>query len=241
MDQAEAAAPIVTRTTTGAARSASRGGAEPIKPAAMAVWTALLVAGLVSLAPMLRSTSQEMTVYSLLQADDDDVRDALATLPAIDATADYFEAISERAMDLGPAAEQAALAAARRAVAKDPGRAFAWARIAYIESKGGKEPTPAAIAAIQASMKACPLCSPDLIRWRFNFVLAHWVSIEETMRRAAFEQADMLRWSGQNAEFLAEMRAKATARGIPYDAYRAAVNTPARTFDIATERGPAPN
>ena len=59
--------------------------------------------------------------------------------------------------------------------------------------------------------------------------------IPEALRRKAFEHADLLRWVGPNTEFLAEMRIKADQNGIPFDTYRAAVNTPARTRDI----GPA--
>ena len=84
-------------------------------------------------------------------------------------------------------------------------------------------------------MDACPLCNDEIIGWRFNFVLTNWASIPEALRGKAFEQADVLRWIGPNAEFLADMRVKALQNGIPFDAYRAAVNTPARTWDI----GPA--
>ena len=52
-------------------------------------------------------------------------------------------------------------------------------------------------------------------------------------RARAFEHADLLRWIGPNAEFLAEMRYKAGLKGIPFDAYRAQVKTPAPAWDIA--------
>lgn len=84
-------------------------------------------------------------------------------------------------------------------------------------------------------MDACPLCSQELIAWRFNFVLANWTSIPDPLRRRAFEHADLLRWIGPNAEFLAEMRVKAKQNGIPFDEYRAAVATPVRTWDITAE------
>jgi hypothetical protein len=60
----------------------------------------------------------------------------------------------------------------------------------------------------------------------------------EPMRRRAFEHADLLRWIGPNAEFLAEMRVKAKQNGIPFDDYRAAVETPVRTWDIMAGRAP---
>src|SRR5262249_19200884 len=116
----------------------------------------------------------------------------------------------------------------------DPSRAHAWARLAFLEYQGAQAATPKAVEAIDKSMAACPLCDGELVRWRFNFVLANWSSFPDPIRRKAFEQADMLRWAGStaDADFLAEMRAKALAAGIPYDAYRSAVNTPVRTLDI---------
>ena len=55
----------------------------------------------------------------------------------------------------------------------------------------------------------------------------------EAIRARAFEHADLLRWIGPNAEFLAEMRYKAGLNGIPFDTYRAQVKTPAPAWDIA--------
>jgi hypothetical protein len=81
----------------------------------------------------------------------------------------------------------------------------------------------------------------ELIRWRFNFVLANWTAVPEPLRRKAFEHADILRWMGDNSEFLAEMRIKAKQAGIPYDIYRSEVNTPVRSWDLEpVERRNAP-
>ena len=126
-----------------------------------------------------------------------------------------------------------AYVAASRATELDTSRAHAWAQLAHLETRraSGKV-NEAALNALTRSMDACPLCSEDLISWRFNFVLTNWNAIPDPLRRRAFEQADMLRWVGQHSEFLAEMRVKARQNGIPFDAYRAAVKTPARTWDI---------
>ncbi len=151
------------------------------------------------------------------------------------ATGAYFETIAEWAEVLDPDQPELALRAARRAVKADPDRAFAWARIAYVSGSETAALGEESIHALRASMTVCPLCDVDLVRWRFNHVLAHWDQMPEDIRRAAFTHADMLRWTGDNAEFLAEMRVKARQAGIPYDAYRAAVDTPVRTWEIEAE------
>jgi hypothetical protein len=146
---------------------------------------------------------------------------------------DFLEVTAEHSLRLSPADEAAAYLAAKKAVELDPSRAFAWAILAYVEARQAGELSQPAIDALARSMEACPLCDQDLIRWRFNFLLNYWKDAPEELRRKAFEQADILRWVGQNAEFLAEMRYKAGLAGIPFDAYRSAVDTPARSFDIA--------
>jgi hypothetical protein len=84
-------------------------------------------------------------------------------------------------------------------------------------------------------MDACPLCSEDLIRWRFNFVLANWSAMPEAIRTRSFEHAEFLSWSGEHAEFLAEMRIKSDIAGIPFDTYRAAVKTPANSWILTPD------
>ena len=146
---------------------------------------------------------------------------------------DYVETLAELAMQMPVADTGSAYVAASRATELDSSRAFAWAQLAYLETRraSGKV-NEASLNALTRSMDACPLCDDTLIGWRLNFVLANWTAIPEPLRKRAFEQADVLRWIGPNAEFLAEMRIKARQNGIPFDAYRAAVNTPARTWDI---------
>jgi hypothetical protein len=131
-------------------------------------------------------------------------------------------------MDVKPAQPAVALRAMQRAVAIDPSRAFAWANIAWLETIVDGRVTPEAQKALETSMTACTLCDPDLISWRFSFVLKHWAEIPEATRHLAFEQADMLRWKGDHAEFLAGMRIKAEAAD--------AVKTPVRNWEL----GPGP-
>jgi hypothetical protein len=197
------------------------------------LWIAVMAVGVVTLAPIVRFALVEIGDQSLAQANDTTVRQKLLQPLPKYAPADYFETIGELAMDVKPAQPEVALRAMKRAVAVDPSRAFAWANIAWLETAPTGHVTPEAEQALEASMRACTMCDLDLVGWRFNFVLAHWAEIPEATRRLAFEQADILRWKGDRAEFLAGMRIRAEAAGIPYAAYRAAVNTPVRKWEVA--------
>jgi hypothetical protein len=175
---------------------------------------------------MTRYARQQAQTWALLQ----NSNIVLAEDDTIVPSPDYFEVLSELATDPG-----SALTAARRTVEADPSRAFVWTRIAWLEAERAGRPSGASLDALVKSMDACPLCSTDLIRWRFNFVLANWSAMPETIRSRAFEHAEFLSWSGENAEFLAEMRVKSGLAGIPFDAYRAAVETPVNSWIVIPE------
>jgi len=199
-------------------------------------WVGLLTLGIAAIAPISHFALEEAQIVALQNADDVAAGQALELDWSQSTSPDYVETVSELAMQMPVVDTGSAYVAASRTVELDPSRAFAWAQLAELESRraSGKI-NEAALKALGNSMDACPLCNDELIGWRLNFVLANWESMPETLRRKAFEHADLLRWSGPNVEFLAEMRLKANQHGIPFDAYRAAVNTPARTWDI----GPA--
>jgi len=198
----------------------------------MLMWVGLIVVGLVTLAPVVRFAAIQIRDSSLAEADGAMITAKLAEDWPAQRSANYLETLSELALQLPAPDVDKALLAARRAVEADPSRAYAWATIAYLEAGKAKTATPASIDALGKSMDACPLCSAELVRWRFNFVLSNWGAIPEAMRRRAFEHADMLRWTDGNGEFLGEMQIKAARAGLPFDAYRSAVKTPVRGWDI---------
>lgn len=226
---------FVNATRAGASRTARKeaGRARRNGPAGVIIWAALPLLGVAALGPMLTLAEQESRTWMLLQKDNPGVAQAIQTSLSVPQTPDYLEILSELSLQLAKPDLGSAYAAAQAAVSVDPSRAHVWAQLAYLETQraGGQVNAPA-IAALTKSMDACPLCSQDLIAWRFNFVLANWKAIPDALRTRAFEQADLLRWNGPHAEFLAEMRVKARQAGIPFDAYRAAVKTHVRTWDI---------
>ncbi len=198
-----------------------------------ALWGGIILAGLATLFPIVNFAGKELETWTLLQAGDASVKADLAHGGPAGASPAYLEMLAELGVQDATRNTDAAYAAAQRAVKADPSRAGAWAELAWLDySKAGKV-TPAALDALEQSMDACPVCNQDLIRWRFNFVLANWRDVPDDLRRRAFEQADILRWVGQNREFLGEMRVKAELAGIPFEAYRSAVKTPVRGWDLA--------
>jgi hypothetical protein len=234
-----ASVPNVVRRNSadGAPRAAAREERSKTVLAGRAmIWTALLIIGAVTLLPIARFAALDLETWALLQADDTAVKRQLADLDPASAPADYLEALAELGVRPGTENLDAAYLAAAKATKIDPSRAHAWAQLAWLETRKSGKVTAAALDALIRSMNACPLCSQDLIRWRLNFVLANWGAIPEDLRRQAFEHADILRWIGQNREFLAEMRVKAEGAGIPFDDYRLSVATPVRTWDL----GPTP-
>lgn len=203
-------------------------------------WVALSVLGAAVIIPMIALVNEEARTMSLLAAGDAEVRTQLARDVSAEGNASFLETLAELSLEIPEPDLAAAEAAARKAVEIDPSRAHVWARLAWIEAQqAGGRVNETSLEALSRSMDACPLCSQELIAWRFNFVLANWSDVPDPVRRRAFEHADLLRWIGPNAEFLAEMRVKAKQNGIPFDEYRATVETPVRTWDITTERSPS--
>lgn len=201
-------------------------------PARVAGWSLTLAIGLAALVGVAMMTIDRLQTDLLLSAGDAEARETLGEVWPTGASGEYYEALGELVEVLEPENREMAQLAAERAVAADPTRAFAWARLAYFSLDEVGMATEDTLVALRASMEQCPLCDQALVRWRFNFVLSHWSQMPEIIRKLAFTHADVLRWSGNNSEFLAEMRVKANAAGIPYDAYRAAVDTPVRSWDI---------
>lgn len=233
-------ASVVTRTNKDAAR---KGKARPERSSASkgahaAMWTAVMIMGAITLIPITGYAQQEIQTWSLLQADEAGINRALAEDWKHSGSASYVEAISELSLDLPKPDLDVAKTAAERATSLDASRAHAWAAQAWFEYTKAGSVNPAVLDMLTKSMDACPFCDEALLRWRFNFVLANWAAIPEPLRVRAFEQADLLRWSGDNQLFLAEMGAKARQAGIPFDTYRAAVKTPVRTVDLVP--APAP-
>lgn len=204
----------------------------PVTALQVALWALMLAVGGGTLAMIAQATSTRLSDQLLVQ--DGPIGEGIAAAVNRPGSPDYFETLAELAMDQAPADLASAKAAAEKAVALEPTRAHAWARLAYLDWLGAKRLTPAGLDALGKSFAACPLCDAGLIRWRFNFVLANWGQIPEPMRRQAFEGADLLRWAGgtQDADFVAEMRTKAESAGIPFDAYRRAVQTPVKSWDV---------
>ena len=222
----------VIRSTGAAGTAPKQGRSKTFLAGRAMLWTALMIVGAATLIPIGGFAAREFETFTLVQADNAGIQKALGRNWPQGTSAAWLETASELGLYLEEPAIEPSLAAARRSVEADPTRASAWAKLAYLEySKAGKV-TPETIDALSKSMDACPFCDQDLIRWRFNFVLANWSVMPEAVRLKAFEQADILRWAGDNAEFLTEMKVASRQAGIPFGALQSAVNTPWRSWDL---------
>ena len=185
----------------------------------VAGWFALMALGAVAVVPMLGFAWQNAATWSLANSTPEDARAVLTSDWSGSNSADYLEAVAELSLQQPTPDEASAFVAARRATELDPSRAFAWATLAYLETRqaGGKV-NEVALDALTKSMDACPLCDQELIRWRFNYVLANWDDMPEAMRKRAFEHADLLRWGGRMRNFSRKCvtrRALAVFRSMP--------------------------
>lgn len=181
------------------------------------------------LVPIGDAIAREVSLQAMIQADHAAMEVYRPVLPGLQQV-DTLEAISEIALSADDL--DLALDSARKAASADPGRPFVWATLAYLETEKAGRASPAALEALGQSIAACPLCDEELIRWRFRYVLANWADIPEDLRKKTFETADILRWTGRNADFLAEMRVKSMAAGVPFDEYRAGVKSPVHTWEL---------
>jgi hypothetical protein len=143
-----------------------------------------------------------------------------------DAAAGYYDVRMRVGMRMAPSRLNGAAQSAEKVVARDPGNAFAWAVLAIAETKAEGGLTAKAEKNLRTSLKLCPMCDHDLTRLRFRFVLENWTLMPEDLRRAAFNEAETLRWSGRDAEFLAGMKLWARDHGVPYERYDALVKSP---------------
>ena len=191
--------------------------------AAIGGWAVLLVALIVALAGTLAATRRAYVTHSIVTASGQAALDILSRPMPRGASADAYEAYSELVLAADPLAIDLAALASEQVLERASDRPFVWARLAYSLSPSATDggPLPArAVEALARSMELCAVCSADLVRWRLNFVLAHWRSIPDSLRRQAFRDAESLRLSGEDAEFFADLRAIARRDGIPFDAYR---------------------
>ncbi|MDP3737865.1 MAG: hypothetical protein Q8R02_10770 [Hyphomonadaceae bacterium] len=224
---------VITRSK-GATAAIKPGRSQTFLAGRAMLWAMVMVIGGATLVPIGSFTVREFETFALVQANETSIQNALGRRWPASTPAPWLETLSELGLQLEKPAIESSLEAARQSVATDPSRASAWAKLAYLEYVKAGKVTPAALGALSKSMEACPFCDRALIRWRFNFVLANWAAMPEALRLRAFEQADVLRWTGENTEFLAEMKTTAVQAGIPFGALQSAVNTPWRSWDLET-------
>ncbi|MEM5516229.1 hypothetical protein WNY37_04660 [Henriciella sp. AS95] len=108
----------------------------------------------------------------------------------------------------------------------------ALARLSYLQTREAGQLTSAAAENLQKSIEQCGFCDRELLRWRLQFVLENWRDTPEQIRRKVFEGAEFLRWWHSDHAFLAEARAYAKRRLIPFNQYQRAVGSQIRPHEL---------
>lgn len=118
------------------------------------------------------------------------------------------------------------------ALDKNPDQPFAWALLAYFDSRSDSGLGETGLEALRESYDRCLVCNRELIHWRLEFILANWPKVSEDIRQSAFESADFLRWWYLEYDYLAELRTNAQEAGIPFAAYQRQIKTPVRPNEL---------
>jgi len=131
-----------------------------------------------------------------------------------------------------PEAAKIAISLTRASLSQQPQQPFAWAELAYYQSRLHGRVDDAALSAFRTSIEQCGYCDQDLLRWRLGFALDHWDDIPEEVRLEVFRGAEFLRWWHMDGAFLAEARERATALGIDFRGYQRKVVSDIRPHEI---------
>lgn len=108
----------------------------------------------------------------------------------------------------------------------------AWALLSYVQTRQNGGFSDTAEDAFNKSIIYCPFCETALLKWRLLFVIEHWDDVSEPTRLRVFEGADLLRWWHFEGEFLVTARDAAIKQNIPFDEYRARIETPVRPNEV---------
>ena len=125
-----------------------------------------------------------------------------------------------------------AISKLRRSLEINPDQPDAHALLAYALALDAGRATEAVNIDLRESFRQCLFCDEELTKWRLEFVLAYWPGIDEGNRLSAFEGADFLRWWHLQYDYLAELRERSEARGIPFAEYQRKISTPVRPNEV---------
>ena len=131
-----------------------------------------------------------------------------------------------------PEAARVAISLPRASLSQQPKQPFAWAELAYYQSRLKGRVDDAALRAFQTSIDQCGYCDQDMLRWRLGFALDHWDDMPEEVRLDVFRGAEFLRWWHMDGAFLAEARERADALGIDFREYQHKVVSDIRPHEI---------
>ncbi len=161
------------------------------------------------------ATSTQARAEALTRYTDTEVEELLSRgSVSIQWSAPMHEYLAERAVRLPSPDAYSARVHIVQALHKDSDRPYAWAHLAYLESRRAGRTTQDTINALRQSIRACPSCDANLAIWRAEFILADWWRMPADLQKAASDELNDRLLQPEHAERAAAIRSRALALGI---------------------------
>jgi hypothetical protein len=109
------------------------------------------------------------------------------------ATARYFGAIADAALNTAPPDWDLARSAVQAALAREAREAGYWVELSYIERYAPDGDRRASIAAMREAYRLSPYGKPDFMAGRLEFVVRYWVVWDGDIQAAALREARYFR------------------------------------------------
>lgn len=118
--------------------------------------------------------------------------DAITVEPGLFAGGDMLDVAARSALFTSNPDLDLAEDLTRRALARSPARADAWARLADIDVRRHGRLTPQGLLAFKRSFAASPFGDRALQKWRLQFAAIHWNALDADARASALSQIDAI-------------------------------------------------
>lgn len=129
-------------------------------------------------------------------------------------SAAFYELLGERAARLSVPDLYSARQSVREAVRLDPGSAYAWAHLAYLEA-AAPDGRNASIEALRQTIALCRDCDPALSLWRIEFIAADWWTMPADLKADAADQLTRLAALPDTEADARALAAQASRLGVP--------------------------
>lgn len=161
------------------------------------------------------ATATQMAIESLPTYTDKEIEALLSESGvSVHWPANMHEYLAERAVRLPSPDVYSARVHVVQALRKDTARPYAWAHLAYLETRRAGHTTQTAVDALRQSVDACPSCDADLAIWRAEFIVADWWRMPADLKTTARHELSDRLGQPEHERRVAIIRDRAFASGI---------------------------